>query len=1104
MPIRYQTLPAIILALILAALVTGAVILRVVENRLIGAAGENLALAAVDIAEKLDLVLAERYGDIQMMVQADVMQGHDVEAMTVYLRQLQKAYPIYLWLGVTDAQGRIVAATDQTSVGGDRSRATWFQAVRGEHRIRVLDVEESEEVERGLAASFAAPIIGPRGEFRGAVVTQIGLSSLEDATVFPMQVQQGTAERVEYQFLTQDGTVIVDSALRQEGTVNLKRARLPSAELFDSAPPGYVEEQHLRRHVPVITGYARTRGSGEFAGLSWGVLVRRDRQDVLAPIHDVLWKFGAAMGLVFLPAVGFLIWTTGRLKQEWAKAQSEQRRATEAEVAAQEKARLLELLFNDSLTCLVLLDRNFNFIRVNEAYARACRRKVSEFPGHNHFEFYPSDAQKIFEQVRETKKPFQTFARPFVFPDHPEWGVTYWDWTLVPILDRSGEVEFLVFSLNDVTERERAEENLAKNRAQLEAILDNSPTMIFLKDPEGRYLLSNRQFEKITHRPSEAILGRTDEDIFPPEQAAAFRANDRRVLDAGVPLLFEEVALHDDGPHTSLVCKFPLRDSQGRVHAIGGIVTDITERKLAEEALRRSEASLANAQRIAHLGNWDWNIVTNELRWSDEIYRIFGLTPQEFGATYEAFLGSVHPDDREHVKQAVNDALYRHAPYGIDHRIVLPDGTVRTVHEQAEVTFDAQGRPIRMMGTVQDITEQRRLEEQLRQAQKMEAIGRLAGGIAHDFNNLLTVINGYCQLLLSDMRPLDPRYRHVQEIFRAGERATALTNQLLTFSRKQILHPRVLDLNEVVANVERMLARLIGENIRLVTRLDPALWPVRAEPGQIEQVLLNLAVNARDAMPRGGIVTIETANEELTQTAAPLDPTVPPGPYTRLTVTDTGCGMDEATQARIFEPFFTTKEPGKGTGLGLSTVYGIVKQSGGYIFVRSKPGQGTTFTVYLPRVEEPVLRETHESPAVPADGGSEIILLVEDQAEVRALTRTILHSKGYAVLEASDGEQALRLCRERQGPLHLLLADVMLPGMDGLTLAERLTALRPDMKVLYMSGYADDALRRRGALSESNAFLQKPFTPPSLIRKVREVLDAPPNGQATATHQTVR
>ncbi len=386
--------------------------------------------------------------------------------------------------------------------------------------------------------------------------------------------------------------------------------------------------------------------------------------------------------------------------------------------------------------------------------------------------------------------------------------------------------------------------------------------------------------------------------------------------------------------------------------------------------------------------------------------------------------------------------------------------------------------------------ERKRLEQQLRQVQKMEAIGRLAGGVAHDFNNLLTVISGYCQMLLEDPGASGPQREYIAEIKDAGDRAAALTRQLLAFSRQQVLQPRILDLNALIANVEKMLRRLIGEDIELVTAQAPEVELVKADPGQVEQIIMNLAVNARDAMPKGGKLTIETTNVELDETYVHSHGPVKPGPYVMLAVCDTGIGMDSQTQSRIFEPFFTTKEQGKGTGLGLSTVYGIVKQTGGYIWVYSEPGRGATFKIYLPRVEE--VAETIEPRKVPAKlhEGTESILLVEDEERVRKLTRRILEANGYKVLVATRGDEALRICGEHKGAIHLLLTDVVMPEMSGPEVANQLSLLRAEMRVLYMSGYTDDAVVRHGMLEPGMAFLQKPFTPEILLSKVREVLDS--------------
>jgi len=517
-------------------------------------------------------------------------------------------------------------------------------------------------------------------------------------------------------------------------------------------------------------------------------------------------------------------------------------------------------------------------------------------------------------------------------------------------------------------ERRRAEEALRESEKRLQAILDNSPAIIFLKNTEGRYLYVNPQFARLTPLTREQILGKTDAEIFLPEQAAAFRANDLKVLQAGVALEFEEVADQQDGPHTSIVSKFPLRNAEGKVYAICAIATDITERKS--------------------------------------------------------------------------------------------------------------------------------LEAQLRQSQKMEAIGQLAGGIAHDFNNLLTVINGYSELVLLSLPVEHPHCATFEQIRQAGEKASRLIRQLMAFSRQQVLQPKVLDLNAVVANIDTMLQRVIGEDIDLLTILSPGLASVKADPGQIEQVLMNLVLNARDAMPNGGRLTIETADVVLDTDYARTHVAVNPGRYVMLAVSDNGCGMDAETQARIFEPFFTTKDLGKGTGLGLSTVYGIVKQSGGNIGVYSEPGRGTTFRIYLPRIRKAPETVEPEEAREPLPRGSETILLVEDEAGVRTLAKTILQIQGYTVLDAAQGKDAFLLSGQHEGLIHLMVTDMVMPEMSGREVADRLKPLRPNMKVLFMSGFTDKALVHNGELDPGIAFLQKPFTPQTLARKVREVLDSPANGMA--------
>jgi len=470
--------------------------------------------------------------------------------------------------------------------------------------------------------------------------------------------------------------------------------------------------------------------------------------------------------------------------------------------------------------------------------------------------------------------------------------------------------------------------------------------------------------------------------------------------------------------------------------------------------------------------------------------KVLGYTTQELQSAPP--LSHVHPEDHAKIREASQQAFRGEGGRRIEYRARHKDGTWRLLESTANTVPNAEGRVEKLVVVTRNITERKRLEEQFRQAQKMEAVGRLSGGIAHDFNNLLGVIIGYGEILREKLLESDPLRTSADEILRAGHRAADLTRQLLAFSRQQVLEPRVLDLNSVVSDLERMLRRLIGEDIELTGALDPSLGTVRADQGQIEQAIVNLVVNARDAMPNGGKLIVETANIEMDDVFVRRYPyPVQPGRYVRITVSDTGTGMDSATQARIFEPFFTTKPKGHGTGLGLSMVYGVVKQSGGYIDVYSEPGIGTTFKIYLPRVDEVVTSEPSQ-PAqhVPRLEGHETILLVEDEAGLRTLARNLLQLGGYTVLEAADGYAAMEIARNYQGVIHLLLTDVVMPGIGGRALAQQLLAGRPQLQVVYMSGYTGQTVGARDVLEPGSIFLQKPFTRASLTERVREALDS--------------
>ncbi len=533
----------------------------------------------------------------------------------------------------------------------------------------------------------------------------------------------------------------------------------------------------------------------------------------------------------------------------------------------------------------------------------------------------------------------------------------------------------------------------------------------------------------------------------------------------------------------------PVRDAVGAVTGISAVCRDISERHRADRALRQSEERMRFALEASRVGIWEANVTTKVAYWSETNEVMHGFAPGTFGRTLQAFVDCIHPDDRERVQRAIEEAKRDRTATEYQYRTIAPDGTERWITSTAQFFYDEAGAPIRSTGVTADITERRLLEDQLRQAQKMEAVGQVAGGVAHDFNNMLTAILGNAELVLGEL-PVDDAHRNnIEEIRSAGQRAAALTQQLLAFSRKQILTTRVLHLGGVVNGIIPMLRRLIGENIDL-RAVSLNRGHVKADRMQMEQVLMNLAVNARDAMPDGGRLTIETADVVLDQAYAREHPYVTPGPYVLLVVSDTGDGMDAATRKRVFEPFFTTKPTGKGTGLGLATVYGIAKQSGGHIHVHSEPGRGTTFKVYLPRTDEvEAVRQPAPDPQRPL-GGDGTILLVEDEDVVRKFAHRVLESYGYTVHAVADPRRAIEFANARSGGIDLILTDVVLPDMNGRTMATLLQQQHPESKVLYMSGYADQAIVHHGVLDEATCFLPKPFTAEALARSVRECLEA--------------
>ena len=715
------------------------------------------------------------------------------------------------------------------------------------------------------------------------------------------------------------------------------------------------------------------------------------------------------------------------------------------------------------------------------------------------------------EAVARVDRAFETFL-----PIEGEWRVKLPDGSVRWIAGRfqvmkddAGKPQRLLGVNLDITDRKRedearrkAEEAVKESEEALRITLDSIGDAVIASDARGRVVRMNPVAEELTGWPAAEARGRPLAEVF-----RIIHEETRQLAESPVERVLREGIVVGLANHTALVCRdgteraiadsgAPIRDAEGALRGVVLVFRDQTDERLAERALQESEERLratfeqaaVGVARVAPDGRW--------LEVNERLCSLLGYTREEL--LQKKFQEVTYPRDLEANLECYRKLLAREIPtYSIEKRYVRKDGTLVWVDLNVSLVRDVAGAPKYFVSMVQDISARKKAEAQLaetaaqlRQAQKMEAVGRLAGGVAHDFNNMLTPILSYADLILGDLKRGDPIRDDVVELRRAAEQAHGITQQLLAFSREKVIQPRAVDLNASVSAMERLLRRVVGEHINLRVRLSRDLDTVYVDPGEIEQVLMNLAMNARDAMPTGGDLSIETKNVVLDEDYAQKHVGAEPGPHVMLAVSDTGAGMNAETRSRAFEPFFTTKKEGKGTGLGLAIVFATVTKAGGNIWVYSEPGQGTSFKLYFPRHHGRVAA-VPVPPAATAvkDGGMETVLLVEDDDLVRRSAVAILRRGGYTVLEARSGGEAVVISEKHRGAIDLMLTDVVMPNMGGRELAERLTTARPDMKVLYMSGYTSDSVLRQAVLDAGAAFVQKPFTPDALARSVRKLLD---------------
>jgi len=665
-------------------------------------------------------------------------------------------------------------------------------------------------------------------------------------------------------------------------------------------------------------------------------------------------------------------------------------------------------------------------------------------------------------------------------------------WTQIDLrLETLSREEKIIAVVRDINDSVIAEEALKESRSFLQLIMDTIPMRVFWKDRNSIYLGCNQPLANDAGfaNPKE-LIGKNDFDCSWTNEAELYRQDDKHVMDTGNPkLAYEEPQTTAGGKTIWLrTSKVPLRDPDGNIYGVLGTYEDITETIGIEQAHRESEARYRSliqnsSDAIYLLYNRRFEII------NDKFSELFGLTLEEVNSESFDFMQLVSKKSH-HI---IEDRMKRYAAGEklnpkYEFTALTKDGKELEV-ETSTSHINIKGQ-VATQGIIRDITKRKRLEEQLRHTQKIEAVGRLAGGVAHDFNNLLTVINGYCELLLH--RDLSENiHSKINQIYNAGIKAGRLTSQLLAFSRKQVIQTRVVSLNSIISEMNKMLHRLLGTDIEIVTILNPELWHLKADPGQIEQIIINLVVNARDAMPDGGKLYIESDNIELDENIAMENIESVPGKYIVMSIQDSGFGMDKEVQSHIFEPFFTTKERGKGTGLGLSTVYGIVKQNSGYILVESEPDKGSVFKVYFPKAETEIKENKKAKIHKKTFEGKETILVVEDDIGVRDLTISVLKKYGYNILFAENGEDALKVVNATKNPIDLLLTDVIMPKMGGKELAEKMVKNHPSLKIVFFSGYTDGRILGEGSLQIGMDFIQKPFSQENLIKKIRAALDEP-------------
>ncbi len=773
----------------------------------------------------------------------------------------------------------------------------------------------------------------------------------------------------------------------------------------------------------------------------------------------------------------------------------------ESEAKLKEANQIMAAMLEHTHMMAALLDHKFNFILVNRAYAETCHYEPSFFPGKNHFDLYPhKENQEIFQRVVDTGEPFFVDEKPFFFPDQPERGITYWDWSLIPVKDDSSKVILLVFTLSEVTGKVKAEEALREAYRLNEQIIFSAKEGIIVYDHNLKYKLWNPFMEELTGYEASDVIGKDPMELFPFLKETGVMERLEMALAGKLP---EPVDLPYFVSKTgksgwTLNKSSPLRNFAGEITGVIGIVHDITERKKIEHELRENEKKLrAIADYTCDLEHWFGN--DGKLIWvNPAVLQFTGYSVDECFAMKDYPFPIIYEYDRDLIAGAFSSACQGCSASNLECRIICKDGSLKWAGISYQAIYDLHGNNIGHRSSVRDITSRKKAEEekeklqlQLFQSQRTESLGRMVGGVAHNFNNILGVIQGVTELAMMDIDPDNPLYCELNQILESTHTASNLVKQLLAYVCRQMVRPEIIDINETIAGMIKMLRTIISENIELIWKPGNEIWKVRVDPNQLNQILTNLTVNARDAISGNGSIIIETSNVCFDSLYFIKNEEILPGDYILLSVSDTGTGMSKEVMEKIFEPFFTTKEVGSGTGLGLSTVYGIVHQNNGFVNVYSKEGKGATFKIYLPRFYTESNSVSAEKKVVTVTkGGTEVILIAEDEEAYLIASKRMLEKQGYTVLAAKTPGEAIHIAENYPGDIQLLITDVIMPEMNGRKLLKKIDKIRPGIKCIYISGYPASVITPHCVRDKGVTFLEKPFSTKAIADKVRNLLDS--------------